>query len=256
MCNVRPAVNSGGGYIMEFEELPSTNDYLKQHRRKYTHGTAVTAVRQTAGKGRRGKVWIDITGTRCESLFLSVLLKGISAPLQIPVISAVSAACAISAFSEDEIHIKWPNDILINKKKVCGILCESVQYGYSETGQNKNLYDLVCGFGVNLYAPAGFFNEHGLPDASPVSSTPGFPKAELRDKIIAGLLSNANKPYEEILEYYKARCITIGNNVAVNRNGAVITAFASGISEKGELVLQNETGTFTVNAGETSIIYR
>jgi BirA family biotin operon repressor/biotin-[acetyl-CoA-carboxylase] ligase len=240
--------------LIKLEETTSTNDYLKSKHSELEHGTAVTANRQTEGKGRRGKVWADVTD-ECEMLFLSVLLKNISNPLQMPVFSAVSAASAISEFTEYDVRVKWPNDILISEKKVCGILCESCKSVNKKEKQVKtdNLFDLICGFGVNLYAPDGYFSGINLPNAASVSDKPNFPAELLRDKIISELLHNITLPYENVLEYYKKICITIGKNVIVHYINSETAAFAAGVSKIGELICTNETGYFSVNAGEVSI---
>lgn len=108
-----------GKHWIHLDEVTSTNDYLKQG--DFPDGTAVIADRQTAGKGRQGKTWSEAPVG--QAMYLSVLFHSmkISDMGLLPLLCGLAAARSLGAAA----RIKWPNDVLLGEKKVCGILCES-----------------------------------------------------------------------------------------------------------------------------------
>ena len=140
--------------IVHLDETDSTNTWIKQRLCELPDGTLVTAKRQTAGRGRMGHVWLDEQGM----LPLSVLIKNPPYPAEITLCAAV-AVCEALELSytgvKPRFGIKWPNDIVLDGYKLCGILCESVCFG--------DRIDVICGIGVNLTQDAEFFARAGLP---------------------------------------------------------------------------------------------
>ncbi len=118
--------------IFQFDELESTNDTAVT----YPVGSIVVAARQTKGRGRCGRVWQSPVG----NLHVSFVLK---APRNNPFwLSFVAGVCAARALQGHSVRLKWPNDVLLNGKKVCGILLEKVE--------DK----MIVGMGINLvHAP-------------------------------------------------------------------------------------------------------
>lgn len=120
--------------IVSFSELASTNDHLKQHNCEYPFSTVILAQHQTKGRGRFERIWQSDQDLTFSILFPHGPNHGFIAPLA--VVKALKAH-AIPA------EIKWPNDVLVHGKKVCGILVESVYEG------NDAVADIV-GIGVNV----------------------------------------------------------------------------------------------------------
>ncbi|MGH7385562.1 MAG: biotin--[acetyl-CoA-carboxylase] ligase, partial [Candidatus Rokuibacteriota bacterium] len=110
-------------------------------------GTVVTARHQRAGRGRRGREWWDAPG---ESLLVSVLLRPPSPPAVVPQLSLVGALAVVEAFALGGVtaRIRWPNDLLIDARKVCGILAEASS-GVSRAGTGI-LHHVILGIGINL----------------------------------------------------------------------------------------------------------
>ena len=108
-----------------FDEVTSTNDILKEKAEQGTpEGTVVIAGSQTAGRGRRGKKWLSMPG---KGVYLSLLLRPhwpATESAFVGFISAVSIARSLSRLDIKEIRLKWPNDILVNGKKIGGVLVE------------------------------------------------------------------------------------------------------------------------------------
>ncbi|HMZ79339.1 MAG TPA: biotin--[acetyl-CoA-carboxylase] ligase, partial [Acidobacteriota bacterium] len=137
------------GDIRVYDSLPSTNTLLKQLAGSGgQEGLCVIADEQTAGRGRHQRQWIS---TRGEGLYLSVLLRPQIALDRLPLISflgAVAMARAVSKVTKPvravNVDIKWPNDLLVNGKKACGVLVESGLVG------DRVAY-VILGVGLNLY---------------------------------------------------------------------------------------------------------
>jgi BirA family biotin operon repressor/biotin-[acetyl-CoA-carboxylase] ligase len=127
-------------------DVSSTNDYcLQQARESAVSGLWVTAERQTGGRGRRGRTWVSESG----NLYSSLLLNN-PAPREnlgtLPLVAALAANFAIKkalSTSSAKVKIKWPNDVLIDGAKVCGILLESEVI-------SKDVISIVIGIGINV----------------------------------------------------------------------------------------------------------
>lgn len=150
-----------GQRVLAFESLPSTNDYAAALAADPANaGTVVVADFQTAGRGQYGRVWQSRPGC---SLLASVLLfppPELARPVVLTTWAAVATAEAIRHMTGVQARIKWPNDLLIHGKKVCGILAEK------KAGT-------VVGIGLNLNQTAADFADAGLPDATSLALAAG-----------------------------------------------------------------------------------
>lgn len=139
--------------IYAYETLPSTNQTaMEMAAEGASEWTVVMAGQQTAGRGRLGRAFYSPGGT---GVYMSVILRPIIAPseaLKITTAAAVSVAETLEKLFGVRAAIKWVNDILVNGKKVCGILTESRLSGDA-------LDFAVLGIGINLVAPEGGFPE-------------------------------------------------------------------------------------------------
>ena len=196
--------------ILPFDEIPSTNEYLKANCGSLPDGTVAVAARQTAGRGRRGRAF-DSQGALCMSL----LVKNAG---QAPPLSLLCGLAVCEALGEDA-RLKWPNDVLLNGKKVCGILCEAVHTGVFASA--------VCGIGVNLAQSPSWFAARGLTGASSLKietgGDPDFSDTAHRILLAAGrLLAKARRDPAAVVEGVRARCATLGKEVAVHRHEAYV----------------------------------
>ncbi len=199
-----------GKEIIFFEEITSTNDYLKENINNLEHGTVALAKSQTKGRGRRGNTWENDENS---SIFMSILLKP---NIKFESLLRISLVCSLSileALREYDLNlqIKWPNDILINEKKVCGILTECV---LSDIGEN----DLILGIGINvnnsefkdyIKEKATSLHLEGVETTIP--------------EVIAKVLEKIEKSYYTYLQYsfkffindYKKYCCNINKEVII-----------------------------------------
>jgi BirA family transcriptional regulator, biotin operon repressor / biotin---[acetyl-CoA-carboxylase] ligase len=140
-----------GRYVIHLEEVTSTNDLaLRMAGENVPEGSVVIAERQTRGRGKQGKRWESPTG----GLWTSVVLRPKSPSSQAPIFTlmgAVASAEAIRIISGVQVLIRWPNDLLLEGKKIGGILCEA------RVGGNK-IRHLVMGIGINVNQGEGDFS--------------------------------------------------------------------------------------------------
>jgi len=130
-------------FKIDFEEIDSTNKYLKDNYFKYNDFTFVSAKNQTKGKGREDRKWIS---NKNENLLFSILIKDETAIKNYQYLSILTAYSVIKVLEElgiNNLMIKWPNDIYINDKKVCGILLEGSVPNYIVVGVGLNVNQTV-----------------------------------------------------------------------------------------------------------------
>lgn len=244
-----------GACRIELEETPSTNDYVKQNVHTLMHGAVVTANRQTAGKGRLGRAWQSAPG---EGLALSVLLMPptVYHTQLLPLVCALAVKSAIKTLCGAQAGIKWPNDIVLNGKKICGILCEGVLLGQTAYA--------VCGMGLNLLQKAEDFEREGLAHAASLLTETGgvYSPRQAVDALLPALERYYDRllaqGFAPLLEEYRRACITLGRDVRVLSGGTECDGRAVGISASGALLVEFSHGSQPpvvreINAGEASV---
>lgn len=232
--------------IIELDEVTSTNDYLKAHCKTLSDGAAVTALVQTAGRGRRGHSWADDGGMLPFSMLLIE-------PPERETLTARVGLAVCGAISEmypepPEIGIKWPNDVIVSSKKVCGILCESVRFGGCTA--------VVCGIGINISQSEEYFRAAGLPNAGSLAMLTGIApdRRKLLETAVREVQRRAAMPFSECLGEYEAKLVNIGRSVRIlAADGSERLAEAVGAAPNGYLVCRDENGFFEVCSGEVSV---
>lgn len=232
------------------EETDSTNNYLRRHCAELPNGAAVTAERQTAGRGRRGHSW---DGSDSGMLPMSVLLidppdrETLTARVGLAVCDAIGEICAIPADNTHKIAIKWPNDIVIADHKVCGILCESACSG-------DKVY-VICGIGINISQDENYFLSHGLPHAGSLKMLTGSApdKRRLFKRVAETVQYRCAMPFSECFDEFKARLINLGRTVKLISADGERTAVAEDVAPNGFLICRDGNGVFEVGSGEVSV---
>ncbi len=235
----------------------TNNDAKRMGEAGDPHGTTVVADIQTAGKGRRGRSWQSLPGT---SLAFTILLRPDFAPdraSMITLVMALSVAEAVEEAAGVSAGIKWPNDIVINKKKICGMLTEMTM-----TPEMDEIQYVVVGAGINVNnSSPEEFQEDVRPTATSLRIETGqmFNRAELLDKVLLRFEEN----YETFLgtldlsglrERYQRHLLNIGAQVRVLDPAGEYTGVAEGIDLQGELIVVKENGErIPVYAGEVSV---
>lgn len=231
--------------IIRLDEVDSTNSYLKARSGELPDGTVVTARLQTAGRGRRGHVW-----EADESMLpLSILLvnppdiESLTARVGLAVCEALEEVCGDAL----QARIKWANDVIVDSRKVCGILCENTLIG--------DCANVVVGIGVNVSQSAEFFADAELLHAASLLTLTG--NAPEREAVLRATVSCVKKraamPFSECLGEYRARLLNLGREVKLISAGGERVAIAVDVSEVGHLICRDENGLFEVHSGEVSV---
>lgn len=246
ISKIKPNTNLIGQNVVYFEAIDSTNTVAKQNY--YKDGTVIIAESQTAGKGRMGRVWESEHNT---GIYMSIVLMPDISADRISLLTLAAGICVCRVLTEMcniPFKIKWPNDIVADGKKVCGILTEGV---ISET-QNK----AVVGIGINVTNKN--FGDELCNKASSIYMLTG--KVLERESIINNLLEEFEKTYTDFIEGkpfisdYEKLCININRQVTFVKDGEEINGIAVNVAENGELVIKKEDGTtLNINSGEVSV---
>lgn len=237
--------------VTVLDSVSSTNTLLKEQAMKgAVEGSVLIALHQTGGRGRMGRSFVSPPG----GLYLSMLLSPRCTPeasLSLTPCAAVAVQRAIARLSDVQTGIKWPNDLLVDGKKVCGILCESVFY----QGQQK----LVIGVGLNVNTPPEAFTGELSALAGSLFSLTG--KKLSIQKAAEALTEELDRMYADwqsdhrcCLEEYKRSCVNLKRPVLLIRGEEKIKAYAEGIDDNYALMVRHESGEpETIKMGEVSL---
>ena len=239
--------------IKIYKTLESTNKTAKEMAvAGAEHGTVIIADSQTKGRGRYSRSYFSPSGGLYMSIILRPEVLNFENPTSVTAFAAVAVCEAIESISEKTPKIKWVNDILIDGKKVCGILTEAVT-----DFESGSLDWIVLGIGINVYIKTEDF-----PDDLQSSATSIFPnekmfgvRNKLSAEIINRILGYDITPREaEIFRKYKNRLAILGNQVTVIQNKNEYKAAVIDIDAAGHLVVKNENGEIiTVSSGEIRV---
>lgn len=225
-----------GQNILYYPSLESTNDVArKQASAKAAEGTVVIAGQQTTGRGRLKRAWVSPQGNIAASIILYPTRQEL--PYLIMLI-ALAVFHSIGKTTGLECRLKWPNDVLIDNKKVCGILVETkagidtVDYAVIGIGMNVNIkladYPEIASYATSLSDEAGR-------DISLV-------------KLLQNLFAEVERLYLELkdgkspLAEWKSRLITLGKEISVISGGDVYEGIAESVADDGSLLLRCPDG--------------
>ncbi|MBE5871277.1 MAG: biotin--[acetyl-CoA-carboxylase] ligase [Lachnospiraceae bacterium] len=241
-----------GRTVYYFDETGSTNNDVRRLMSEGApHGTLAVADKQTAGKGRRGRTWISPAGA---NIFMSLGLRPEISPDKASMLTLVMALAVCDAIRETtrtDAKIKWPNDIVVNGKKVCGMLTEL-------EAELDCIHSVVVGIGINV-------NQTEF--ASEISQTATSLLIESGNKVLRALLVERvlhyfEKYYAEFMagedlsalrEAYNERLVNLDKDVRVLDPKGEYDGIARGIDEQGQLLVEKDGETVKVYAGEVSV---
>lgn len=238
-----------GKHVIYQNETTSTNNLARQHS-TMPHGSLFVADDQTAGKGRLGRTWAS---TPSCGIWMSILLKpdiSMQSISQLTLVAGLSVCKALREYCNIDAQIKWPNDIVVDDKKICGILTEM-------SAEIERLNYVICGIGVNV--------NHKIFDPTIADkATSVFLKNNRltpRAKLIQAILKHMEGFYTSyitggfvsIKDEYSASCATVGKQVRIIKDNEETIAFAESISDSGELVVSIDGVQTTVYSGEVSV---
>jgi BirA family biotin operon repressor/biotin-[acetyl-CoA-carboxylase] ligase len=235
--------------IIHFEVIESTNDYLKKMADEVEDRTVVISDKQIKGRGRTGKVWQSNSN---EGIWMSIILKPDIKIDKAPFITLIAAASIIKSLNDCLIcaKIKWPNDIILNGKKLCGILTELIT---TQKGIN-----IIVGIGMNVNT-TNFSDEICKIATSLKKEGYEIDKWDLIEKILdhfeklyVDYVENENK--FEVIKICREYSAIIGKKIYMIKDNEKELVECLDIDENGNLIIINSMGERkNIISGEISI---
>ena len=249
---IKQSCSSFMGKEIEFyEEIDSTNIRAKNWSQEGAQeGSLVIAEMQNAGRGRMGRHWSSPKG---EGIWMSLIVRphiDIEKISQITILAGLSMCASIREETGLNVGIKWPNDLVVNNKKICGILCEMVKTTEGPA--------VIIGIGVNV-------NSKQFPDDLPYATSLYLASQKVfsRETIIEKFLSDFEKRYKvyiqtcslvKFIEEYKNLCINLNNEVKIIEKQEEFMGVVKDIDEDGRLIIEKEDGHIRhILSGEVSV---
>jgi len=243
-CLQTELIGSSREKIHYYKRIDSSNSVLKKMAETGApEGTVVLADEQTQGRGRLGRFWLSPFG---KNIYLSILLKPPLQPQDSPLLTLLAAVAAVRSIRRSlpnlSIGIKWPNDVLINNRKVCGILTEL-------KAEADLLHYLIIGIGINVNWRAEDFPAE-LKHIATSLYIENSRRSVSRQKLLCALLQEMESSYRRFLDKgpqtvisaWKKYNLTLGKNVTVHTLREDFTGYAVDIDSEGALLVKDEKG--------------
>jgi len=238
-----------GRNFVFIEQLESTNSFLMENEFYQENGTVVISEYQSQGRGRRGREWNSMPG---QNLTFSMLLVRPYRPPEINVLN-LGASLAIAQSIENlyqlKVNLKWPNDVLIDNKKVAGILLDSASQG-------DRVSKVVVGMGINVNQ-SGFEGEFLF---QPTSIRREFGQEVSRERLLSEILNNyeyivkgSRYNAHKILQDWKSRCKLLGEKIQIVSEKETKYGIFDDIDEEGYLVLKSGEDYERISYGDVSL---
>ncbi len=227
-----------GRKILVYDRTSSTNDIAAEYaKNRKNNGLVVFAEEQTAGRGRAGSKW---HGGRADSIQCSIVLTDYKLnPELLSLTCAVAVADGLGKIGGTEAKIKWPNDIILNGKKVAGILLESKL--------NNDAGAYILGIGINCHQKQESFPAElqSIATSIDIESHSIADRISLAKRLLTSVehwLEVAEKNSENVINQWRKLSIQLGHRVTLVFNGRKFTGNCIGIDPEKGLILQLDTG--------------
>ena len=221
------------------DTVDSTNTFAKEKLLNKDY-LVVISEQQTAGRGRQGKEWYS---PNAGNIYMTIKFKDKNpAPLSLIIGLLISEAMDSVSGQKINAELKWPNDLLINKKKICGILIESEM--------SADEVEFIVGIGINYSLPKkeSWWGEIGeLADI--------LPREKLMNSILQNIINYKENGYKNWKDAWEKRCMHIGIELKALSNNQKETDIGifNGINEEGKMLLQTKRELRIISSGECSI---
>ncbi len=226
--------------VIELDVVDSTNNYIKQNLDKLDNYTLVTAKHQTRGKGRITRSWYDDR----NSLTSSMLIKDVKGdPKHLSLIASYAVFRALKELDLD-VKIKWPNDIFLSDKKLCGILIETVI---------TDKIDAVIGFGINTNTKA--FPESIIATSIYLEKGIEIDNLKLSKRVCELIVEGYEKiDFKDIIKLNKDNAYLMNKRVRLNYYGDGIEGVVKDLDENGNIIIDTGIATIGVFSGELTLL--
>lgn len=232
-----------GSSFIELQSVDSTNNYAREQidAKMAHHGMAIFAHHQEAGKGQRGKSWLDEPG---NNIAMSIILKpvrlSLSHQFQLTACIANAVCHFYSKYAGDDTKIKWPNDLYWQDRKAGGILIESI---ISSSGNNVSKWDwAIAGIGININQvnfPAHLPNPVSLKQITGKNFDPVLLAKELVVQILSGFNQLYEKGFENVYSDYIEHLYKKNELVKFKKGNRVFEAMVKSVTPQGKLLLHH-----------------
>ena len=234
------------------DEIDSSNSFLMNSDSQIkANGAVLMAEKQLAGKGRFDRTWFS---SKFENLTFSILINDEELLSLDPIVFSFGAIVAVSKALESQyqvkIGIKWPNDLLSDGKKICGVLSERTFIG-------DRIEKLVIGIGLNVNQ-TNFQGEYSI---QPTSVAKEINSSVSREKLLAEILnefeeliSRSEGTTSLVIKEWKQRCPYLGDSIGIKQNENTEYGIFADVEEDGTLVLRQKDKLLKFNYGDVSLI--
>lgn len=239
-----------GKNIIHFETIDSTNTYSKSIAMKEPEGTVVISEEQTKGRGRLGRIW---DSKAHEGIWMSIILKPDILPYKATFLTIIAGASIAKALNDlgIKVGIKWPNDIILNGKKLCGILTEL-------SAEIERINYIVLGIGMNVK------NKDFPSDIENIATSLYKEGYEIsRVDIVRYILCELEKNYiryivdgdkKSIIDIYKKYSVVLNKNIYIIKNEEKELVNCIDINLDGNLIVKRSDGSIDeIISGEVSV---
>lgn len=237
--------------FIHLEEIDSTNEEGKRRANNgCKSGLIIVSDKQTAGKGRLGREW---SAKRNEGLYMSIVLRPDIMPQEAPQMTLIAGLAVMKTINKVigvSSKIKWPNDIILNGKKLVGILTEM-------NAEMEKVNYIVVGIGINVNNES--FGEELNKKATSIYIETGkkFKRSDIINEFVKIFEIYYNefckKGFSAFVEEYNENCANVGCSVKTVGGKKKIEGIAKGVNEKGEILIDSNDETIPVMAGEVSL---
>lgn len=226
-----------------FKTINSTNQYLKDNFRDYEEYTVITSDKQTQGKGRFQRKW---EMKKKKHIALSILLKPTITFKEISLISLLTAVSVLATIQKyvPQARIKWPNDIIVNEKKISGILIESVSSTFIEA--------IIVGVGINVNGKS--FPKELRSKATSIEIETQ--QTQKLDNLIDEFILIFDYYYQSFLrgnrrfiDTYRKNTLIIGQQISIDHRLVTV----NNILDNGNLLIQDGNQSYEIGYGEISL---
>ena len=229
--------------VISFDIIPSTNGYCARNISSLAHGDIVTARRQSAGRGRKSRKWSSEEGGLYFSLVLKEGLSLLKSPGTLTQLMAL-AVCKAARRAGAGAYIKWPNDVLAQGRKFCGILSEAVFDG-------QNLTAVIVGVGINL-------SQKELDSDKPAVTLAELGIEADAEDLLKEIVDNFNfnfellkrEGFEALRDCYKEAFLYLGKPVTLRVFDETVEGIAEDIDAEGRLILRQGEKLRVINIGD------
>ncbi len=237
--------------ISHFSEIDSTNHYLMTE--DLPNGTVVMADYQTAGRGRLQRKW---EASKDDALLFSVLVTDQLAQIHPAAFSFLTAIAVYEGLKDVyydlPLALKWPNDVISNRKKISGILVESKSSG-------NQFKKVVLGIGININQDTDFFRRDGLGHGTSLKLATGqegnrlFILESILECLNNALVFAQNNTIQTVIEKWKSFCPYIGKHIKLLEKGEEHLGIFEDLNHEGGIILNHDGNRKTYYAADVSI---